>query len=285
MSNYHILYNPLAANGRGEENVKVMEKFYPNEMKQYTNITTLENMDEFFKKVPHDDKIVICGGDGTLNFVANNVECDKIKTEVLYYPMGSGNDFANDMGKTKEDAPFRVNEALINLPICRVKGREYKFINGIGYGIDGYCCEVGDKQRAKSDKPINYASIAIKGLLFFFHPSNAVVEVDGKEYKYWRVYLAPTMKGRYYGGGMMCAPDQARFDVNREVTFVCAHLCSRLKLLMIFPSIFKGEHVKHKMFVKTMKGKHVKVKFSKPQALQVDGETITAVSEYEVIVK
>ena len=43
-----------------------------------------------------------------------------------------------------------------------------RFINGIGFGIDGYCCEVGDQLKAKSDKPVNYASIAIKGLLFHY---------------------------------------------------------------------------------------------------------------------
>ena len=52
------------------------------------------------------------------------------------------------------------------------------FINGIGYGIEGYCCEEGDKIRATSDKPVNYTAIAIKGLLYKFKPRNATVTVD-----------------------------------------------------------------------------------------------------------
>ena len=34
--------------------------------------------------------------------------------------------------------------------------------------MDGYCCEEGDKHRAVSDKPVNYTTIAIKGLLYKF---------------------------------------------------------------------------------------------------------------------
>ena len=74
-----------------------------------------------------------------------------------------------------------------------MNGKKYKFINGIGYGIDGYCCEVGDKMREEAVKDINYTSIAIKGLLFHYHPTNATVTVDGRKHTYKKVWLAPTM--------------------------------------------------------------------------------------------
>ena len=74
-----------------------------------------------------------------------------------------------------------------------VNGKQYRFLNGIGYGIDGYCCQVGDEQREKSTKPVNYTAIAIKGLLFHYKPTNAVVTVDGETHNYRKVWLAPTM--------------------------------------------------------------------------------------------
>ena len=67
---------------------------------------------------------------------------------------------------------------LKELPSVTVNGKESLFINGVGYGIDGYCCEIGDELRKKSDKPVNYAGIAIKGLLFHFKPRNATVTAD-----------------------------------------------------------------------------------------------------------
>ena len=53
----------------------------------------------------------------------------------------------------------------------------------------------------------------------------------------------------------------------------------RLPTLMVFPSIFKGEHVK-KSCVEVRKGKQITVKFDHPTALQIDGETILDVLEF-----
>ena len=131
---------------------------------------------------------------------------------VYYYAAGSGNDFWRDISGGKEPEPICIDPYINNLPQVTVKGKKYYFINGIGYGIDGYCCEKGDEIRAYSDKPINYTSIAVKGLLFHYKPANAVVTVDGKKYHYKKVWLAPTMNGRFYGGGMMPTPNQNRLN-------------------------------------------------------------------------
>ena len=159
---------------------------------------------------------------------------------------------------------------------------ERLFINGIGFGIDGYCCEKGDELQAKSDKPVNYAAIAIKGLLFHYKCPKAKVTVDGVTKEYKKIWLAPTMKGRFYGGGMMVAPKQDRLSPNKTVTSVVWHKSGKLKTLMVFPSIFKGEHVKQKKLIEIVEGHHVIVEFSRPTALQIDGETVSGVTKYEV---
>ena len=155
------------------------------------------------------------------------------------------------------------------------------FFNGIGYGIDGYCCEVGDELRKKSNgKPVNYTSIAIKGLLYAFKPTDATVIVDGVEKRYKKVWIAPTMNGRFYGGGMIAAPDQRRNAPDGKFSVVVWHGSNKLKTLVVFPSIFKGEHVKHSECIDIIKADEVTVRFDKPCALQIDGETILNVTEY-----
>ena len=166
-----------------------------------------------------------------------------------------------------------------------MNGTERLFINGVGYGIDGYCCEVGDRlreqnQKLQQDKPINYASIAIKGLMGKFKPVNATVTVDGKKYQYKNVWIAPTMKGRYYGGGMMPAPEQDRLSPDGLLTLTVMHCGSKLKALCVFPSLFKGTHVKHKNVVSIHQGREITVEFDRPTPLQIDGETILNVSSY-----
>ena len=163
-----------------------------------------------------------------------------------------------------------------------MKGKKYYFINGIGYGIDGYCCEKGDEIRAYSDKPINYTSIAAKGLLFHYKPANTVVTVDGKKYHYKKVWLAPTMNGRFYGGGMMPTPNQNRLNEDGLVSAMVMFGSGKLKTLMVFPSIFRGKHIKHSEFVNVHSGQEIEVEFDRPAALQIDGETILNVSKYTV---
>ena len=163
-----------------------------------------------------------------------------------------------------------------------VDGNTYRFVNGVGYGIDGYCCEEGDRLKAKSDKPVNYTAIAIKGLLFFFHPTNARVTVDGVTHEYKKVWIAPTMNGRYYGGGMMAAPDQDRLNKNGTVSLMVWHGSGKLSTLMAFPGIFKGEHVNNKKMIDIHTGHEISVEFDRPTALQIDGETVLGVTSYKV---
>lgn len=92
------------------------------------------------------------------------------------------------------------------------------------------------------------------------------------------VWLASAMNGRFYGGGMMVAPSQDR--LSNKLSMVCMHGGSRIKALIVFVGIFKGEHVKHKEMVDIIEGKKIEVTFDHPCALQIDGETIRNVTSY-----
>lgn len=281
MSTYQILYNPLSNNGQGEAEVKSLSnKLESNEL-IFKDITKIGDIKAFINSLGADEKIIIAGGDGTLNHFLNDIDGMDIKTDVLFFATGSGNDFIASVGVAKGNL-VPLNPFFGKLPTVTVNGKDYKFINGVGFGIDGYCCEVGDDMRATTDKPINYTSIAIKGLLFHFKPVNATVTVDGKTERFERVWLAPTMFGRFYGGGMIPTPDQKRED--GTVSTMVYHGCGKLKALMVLPNIFKGEHVKEEKIVKIYKGHSVTVEFDKPTALQIDGETIRNVTSYSVTI-
>ena len=273
----HILYNPLSGHGNSSS---IAGKF-SNEVSdaRLIDMTQITDFNDFWNNLSSEDEIYIFGGDGTLNRFINAVGGAEIKNPVYYYPSGTGNDFCTDVDKKDVAEPFYVNEYINNLPTVTVNGKDYKFINGVGYGIDGYCCEVGDVLKEKGKTP-NYTSIAIKGLLFGFKPVNAVVTVDGVRTEFKKVWIAPTMLGRHYGGGMIPTPDQSRKDNDGNLSVMVFHGSSKLRTLMIFPSIFKGEHVKKGKYVSVMKGKEITVEFDRPTALQIDGETILGVTKY-----
>ena len=276
---YYVLFNPHAGNGLGEEKARALTM---DAELCFCDMTKLDSYEAFFAGIEPEDGVILAGGDGTLNRFLNDTEGLSIPNDILYYAIGSGNDFLKDLNKEVGCAPFSIKEYLKNLPTVTVKGKTYWFLNNVGFGIDGYCCEVGDKLRQTTDKPINYAGIAIKGLLFHFKPRNAVITVDGKTYEFKKVWLAPTMNGRYYGGGMMVAANQDRNDPAGTVSVSLMYGSGKLKTLMVFPSIFKGEHVKHTEMCKVLTGHEITVKFDRPTALQIDGETVVGVTEYSV---
>lgn len=277
----YVLFNPLS--GRPVTFAAAMERIRAEvgEDAVYRDVREIEDYGALLASLAPEDRILLCGGDGTINRFVNAIDGLELKNEVLYCATGTGNDFFNDIGATGEE-PVRLNEYIRDLPVVTVKGKRYRFLNGVGYGIDGYCCEVGDAQKASSDKPVNYTAIAIKGLLFHYRPTNARVFVDGKEYLYRKVWIAPTMHGRYYGGGMMPTPRQDRKRTDGKSSLMVFHNSGKLHTLLVFPSLFKGEHIKHEKIVAIHEGENIRVEFDRPVALQIDGETILGVSEYEV---
>lgn len=270
------LYNPLSGNGSGKEKAMALNSLLTDEI-EFKDIREVE-FGAFFESVPSDTRVVICGGDGTINRFVNSYEGEfPYDREIYYYPSGLGNDFISDI---KTEGIVLLNPYIKDLPVVSVKGKRYKVLNGVGYGIDGYCCEEGDRLHASSTKKVNYTAIAIKGLLGKFKPVNAVIVADGREYRFKKVWLAPTMNGRYYGGGMCVAPDQDRLNTERTVTCIVMHGSGKLKTLTVFPSIFEGKHVQHREMVEVITGHEIEVKFDRPTPLQIDGETIPEVESY-----
>lgn len=279
---YYVLCNPLSGNKQGTVlSQSLISKLPENELK-LIDIRTVEDYASFWNTIDlKNDTVVISGGDGTLNrFINSNLDTE-LPEKLYYYASGSGNDFKKDVSPDSDDL-IPLHKYIKDLPIVTVNGKQSRFINGIGYGIDGYCCEEGDKLKEKSDKPVNYTSIAIKGLLFFFKPANAKVTVDGVTKEFRRAWIAPTMKGKYYGGGMMVAPEQDRFDPEGKLSLSLLYGSGKLKTLMVFPSIFQGEHVKHTEMVEILRGHEITVEFDRPTALQIDGETVLGVTSYHV---
>ena len=272
----YVLYNPLSGHGNSQKYAEGIVK--KDSGAKLIDITSISSYPEFFSSVGEGDTVTLCGGDGTLNRFANAVYENGCSGRVLYVPTGTGNDFYVDVcDKPFEGEALDVTDYVKGLPTVTVNGVPHKFINGVGYGIDGYCCEVGDELKAHGKVP-NYTGIAIKGLLFKFKPRNAKVTIDGVEREYKKVWIAPTMFGRHYGGGMIPTPDQKRGG--DKLSLMLFHGSGKLKTLMIFPSIFKGEHVKSKKFVEVIEGSEITVRFDKPTPLQIDGETILNVTEY-----
>ena len=278
----HVLYNTLSGSHYGAERIKTkLPSVFPGEDISMSSTLSVDDKQAYIDRLCQDDRLVLVGGDGTINHFINGIEDREYPFPMYCYAAGTGNDFIHDVMGEKSDELVQINDYIRKLPVIEVNGESYCFINGIGYGIDGWACEEGDVFRAKHGGAApNYTTIALKGLLYKFKPVNAKVTVDGVTSEYKNVWMVPTMNGRYFGGGMMVTPTQDRLNDERDISAAVVICKSRLKLLTVFPKIFKGEHMKHTDIFKIFKGKEVTVEFDRPIALQIDGETILGVTTY-----
>lgn len=281
----YLYYNPFADNNKSEETIKPVKIELESKLKEEIKLTASDvNWNEEIKKFSSDDKVILAGGDGTLNYFINAFDPSNLDFELYLLPHGTGNDFLNDQkNNVNEYGLIPLNDKLKHLPVIEVKGKTYCFINGIGYGIDGECCVKAEEMKKEGAEKIDYSSITISLLFKSYVPRNAKVTIDGKSYEFKKVYLASSMYGKYYGGGMMIAPNQNRDSDN--LTFVTIFGMGKLHTLMLFPKIFKGTHVKNKKHVFVATGKEIEVTFDKPCGLQIDGEVVNDVTTYKVILK
>ena len=138
-----VLYNPLASTGKGEEKARTLVDILGSDAKiQFLSLIELEDVRAFLDSLPPDTCPIITGGDGTLSRFVDNLGGNPTR-DIYYYPAGTGNDFLNDLNKTGDTRPFLLNPYITDLPHIHFNGESHAFINGVGYGIDGYVCEEG----------------------------------------------------------------------------------------------------------------------------------------------
>ncbi|MBR2715289.1 MAG: diacylglycerol kinase family protein [Ruminococcus sp.] len=275
----YILYNPESHCACDTDSfLEKAKEIFKNKDVSVKSLMEIDNMKVFFDTLKSDDEVVLIGGDGTLNVFCNNLRGYEIKNNIYLYKGGTGNDFLRDVCKDEFDTLEikQINEYIENLPVVTINGKEYLFINNVGFGIDGRVCTKAEELRENGKQSINYTTVAIKLLLTEYKPCGATVTVDGNMRRFRRVWMAPVMNGLFYGGGMMPAPQQDRNS--DDISCCVVHSTNALQTLMIFPSIFKGEHIKYKKKVVTLSGKEIRVEFDSPKDVQIDGETIKDVS-------
>lgn len=279
---YHILYNPLCCYGRGYEEAQKISKHLYSDRLEFYDMTTITDYGTLLSGFEEDSALVVCGGDGTLNRFVNDTKDFRINQQIYYYAIGASTDFMTDIGGKRMDPPVNITKYLRYLPIATINGKDYYFLNNVGFGLDGYSTDEADKIIASGTGKVNFAWIALKGLFGKFKPFNSTITVNGDTRTFRRCYISTTMQGRYYGGGMNPTPGQDRLNRDRHVSTIVLFNCGPFKTMTVFPSFFKGTHLKYSNICKIFTGQDIRISSDRPCAIQIDGETIGYVSEYKV---
>ena len=201
-------------------------------------------------------KVVIIGGDGTLNEALQYLKQNEIEVPLSYLPAGTGNDFAREMNLT-HDADVFV-QIIENAPSIELEFLTYHeqnsgtsgiALNSLGFGIDAAICELNQKQRQAvlESNGIKKASYLTPILKAFREREEfeAVITIDNNEsFTVTHNLLVGAFNHSFFGGGIRFVPTAQQGNHSFEV--VVARKVSGFTILKAFPFILtNGSHFKH----------------------------------------
>ncbi len=301
---YYCIVNPTARSGKGKEIWNKLESKFKekniNYRAAYTNGPG--NATELAKKLTSNDsylenefvKIVVLGGDGTLNEVMNGIQ-NFTKVKLGYIPIGSSNDFARDLNYSKN-----IDDTLDNIikgdivrtldlgkvtynsmtkPISRLHNDNISNIRyfdvSSGIGFDAAVCEEALFSGTKNffNKiglgKLTYGTIAIRQLLKATKIPCIIELEDGKTVHLDHFLLITAMIHHYEGGGFNFAP---KADLTDGLFDLCVvGDIPKPKMFLALPFAYFGFHYMFKG-VYHYKVRKVNIKTELPMWVHTDGE-------------
>jgi len=266
-----IIHNPLSNNRKSKKTTNKWVKFFKKNHIPFSLRSTLkiENLNTYLDNNKTITDILYLGGDGSINYLINNVDVSKVSQNIYLSKSGSGNDFLRSLKQIKE-GPITIGEAKTNVSTT-------KFINGCGVGVDASVCYYvnNDKKKNKLSYFINVFKAVVK-----YKRIEMDVTVDGTKHSFTKAYLVSIQNGKYYGGGMKVAP-QAN-PTNDTFQICVAHSLTNALIFLLFLTIYPGLHIYIKKRITVLEGKEISVKTSEKRYFQADGEVLEDVNELSV---
>lgn len=282
---YIFVVNPQAGNGKAKRIFENLQKtniyrsidahfIYTKYEGHATEIAS--ELSETKKQI---DAIIIVGGDGTIYEFLNGLTNRNLPLSFLLG--GSGNDFARGCSIKGSSEAILKRVILEKNPVTywpnmyESDSKKYVFGNSIGFGFDALITKNTKESSAKiilnklSLGKLSYTYTLIRGLISY-KPLNLKVNVNGYEREIKDCWVASASNHPYVGGGMKLVPQAINNE--REFTVILIHSISRLKVMLLFATVFSGLHTKLKE-VEQIDTDRVEFIFENEVDLQVDGET------------
>ncbi len=215
--------------------------------------------------------VVALGGDGTVNEVANGAIQSGLNFGVIN--IGSGNDFAAAIGlKSWENAI----DALANgqaEDISVLKSGDRYSVNVMDAGLGADIVKISETKLRWMAGQIKYTLLMVNGLMKHKRYPVTII-IDNKEEIKYDLNIIAMGLGQSFGSGLNVLPE-ARFN-QKEMHIGILHSSSILRVLKMFPSLFKGEHPKYKDHITMLTAKKVELKLDenhkKEMMIEAEGE-------------
>lgn len=286
MRKYLFILNPQAGGGRSRKLLEIIKQKMDKSGYSYKIIETKEpnqateiannNLEDY-------TDIIAVGGDGTVNEVAKALIYNK-KSILGIIPCGTGNDLSLSLGIPSDpdkalDLILDENRHEIQIDVCSINNIPYLNISTIGFDADVVKTTNTIKRVIKSG--FSYIISVLVNLLVFRKTKIELI-IDGESQEI-NSFLLAIGNGKYYGGGIPIMPS-AQID-NGYLEVCNVKDASNLKILFLFPSIFKEQHIKHTKYVSVYRAKEVIVNTTKEMIINIDGEIIENNKERHLVFK
>jgi len=244
--------------------------------------------------------IIACGGDGTINEVANGILLSGKDTELGVFPSGTGGDFRRslDMPDTPREAARMLKSGKTrSIDVGRVTFQDFEgnavsryFLNISSFGLAASII-----QRVKTSTSLEWlpldtvrgrASFALSTLqeVVGLETTNVRVKIDDGEETPLTTVNFCIANARYFGGGMMMAPEAKLSDGFLDIINIGD--IKTAKIILNIYSLYKGTHLSLPE-VKDTLAKRVEARpFDERDDLhiEVDGELLGKLpATYEVV--
>lgn len=219
-----------------------------------------------------------CGGDGTLQEVANGI-VEFPHASMSAYPCGSGDDFVKYYGGRDRflDLPSLLEAEEKQIDLIHIDDTHHA-INACHFGFDSAVAVNMNKIRhkkiigGKRAYPVSVAKALLSGMV-----TRCTVTVDGEMLNpSGELLLCTVANGQYVGGSYRCAPLSENDDGWLEVCLV--RPLSRLTFVSLMSAYKEGRHLTDPRFEKYItyrRGKCVEISSPEPDfACSLDGEII-----------
>ena len=268
-----VIYNPTAGRGRARRNVREVEEYLRArgaraDCEPSTGPEDLVRIAAESSRAGYD-RVVVCGGDGTLNLAIR--EFDLTKGTLALIPGGSGDDFAKVMGIPRDIK--RACDVVINGTIREVDVALANNIRYLGVAGLGFDSEVADfaNRNVKFLRGSAVYFYAILRVLPRFTPRPVRIKTENGT-RDVNIMFAAIGNTRQYGGGIRITPDAVIDDGLLDVCIV--HETTRVELLKTLPKAYTGAHVKSP-FVEMARGRMFEFSSESAMAVYADGEPLT----------
>ncbi|MGB3484110.1 MAG: diacylglycerol kinase [Mycobacterium sp.] len=191
------------------------------------------------------DALVVVGGDGVIRLALQSLANSGVPLGII--PAGTGNDHAREFGLPTGDpeaaADIVADGVTETVDLGRIRGcdgSETWFGTVVAAGFDSLVSDRANRMRWPHGR-MRY-NVAIVAELSRLRLLPFRLSFDGGAPAERELTFVAIGNTRSYGGGMLICPGADHSDGKLDVTMVASD--SRARLVRLFPTVFKGTHVR-----------------------------------------